>query len=95
MACVGSPFNVSPKPPERYEVLATATGRACGSMLLLDPAVYFIPIRLNSRVARAYNRALSAVPEATSLINTTLSETWFWWVIGTARCTTITGEAIR
>jgi len=58
-------------------------------------AYYFIPVLLNSRVERAYQRALESVPGSTSLVNVTLEEYWLWWVIGTARCVTITGEGIK
>lgn len=82
-------------PPAKYQRLGQATGQACGSLGILGTAYYFIPMVLNSRVERAYQRALESVPGATSLINVELQEDWYWWVIGTARCTTISGEAIR
>lgn len=50
---------------------------------------------LNSRSARAYENALKSVPGATSLINVTYSENWYWWFVGTARSVTVTGDAIR
>jgi hypothetical protein len=50
---------------------------------------------LNSRVENAYVDAISKVPGATSLINVTIKEDWYWWLIGTARCVTLTGEAVK
>ena len=50
---------------------------------------------LNGRVESAYQRALESMPGATALLNVTVSEDWSWWVIGTARCTTLSGDAIQ
>ena len=50
---------------------------------------------LNSRSERAYDEAVQSVPNATGLINVTYKENWFWWVIGTNRTVTVTGDAIR
>jgi hypothetical protein len=94
-ACASEPINVAPRPPEKFEKLGAASGEACGSLLILATAYNFIPVQLNSRVERAYARAVESVPGATGLVNVTMKEDWFWWVIGTARCVTITGEAIR
>jgi len=62
---------------------------------LVGTAYYFVPMALNSRVENAYQRAVASVPGATGLINVTFQEDWYWWVIGTARCVTVTGEAIK
>jgi len=50
---------------------------------------------LNSRVERAYDRALESVPGSTGLINVKLDEAWFWWYLGTTKITTISGDAIK
>jgi hypothetical protein len=50
---------------------------------------------LNTRVQRAYDNAVASVPGATGLIDVTFDESWFWWIIGTGRTVTISGEAIR
>ena len=94
VSCVGAPVNVAPRPPERYEKLGAARGRACGSLGFAQTGYYFIPILLNGRVERAYQRALASVPGATALVDTEVRETGFWYVLATARCTTIPGEAI-
>jgi hypothetical protein len=93
--CASGFRTVVPNPPEKYEKLGTATGEACGSMLLGPTAYNFIPVSLSERVELAYQRALASVPGSKALINVTMQEDWYWWVIGTARCVTIRGEAIR
>ena len=93
--CVSEPVTVAPTPPPTFQRLGTAEGKACGSLGVLATAYYVVPMMLNSRVERAYQRAVASVPGATGLINVTYQEDWFWWLIGTARCVTVTGEAIR
>lgn len=93
--CSSSMTMVAPAPPARYDVLGPAEGSASGSLLIDGTAYNFIPILLNSRVERAYQRALDSVPGATALINVTLQESWFWWVLGSTRTVTIKGDAIR
>ena len=93
--CVSEPVNVAPAPPARFEKLGPAHGEACGSLGIVATGYYVIPIKLNDRVERAYDRAVASVPGATALIDVTYAEDWFWWVIGTARCVKLSGEAIR
>ncbi|MEJ2201711.1 MAG: hypothetical protein P8X63_11980 [Desulfuromonadaceae bacterium] len=93
--CSTSFTNLQTTPPEHYETLGPVTGKASGSLGILGTAYYFIPMGLNSRIERAYQNALEQAPGATELINVTYSESWFWWIIGTGRTVTITGEAIR
>jgi hypothetical protein len=84
-------------PPANYEKLGKATGSATGSLVspLGGTAYYFIPIMLNDRIERAYSNAIASVPGATGLIDVTYKEDWYWWILGTARTVTITGEAIK
>lgn len=93
--CASTYKTVLPTPPEHYEKLGMAKGDACGSMLILATAYNFIPVNLNERVEHAYQNALESVPGATALMNVTLQENWYWWVLGSSKCITITGEAIR
>ena len=95
MGCASSLTTVAPRPPENYERLGHATGTATGSLVIFLEPLHFIPMRLNSRVERAYENALKSVPGATGLVDVTYQESWYWWVIGTARKVTISGEAIR
>lgn len=98
-----SPYKtVLPTPPDHYQKLGAAKGNACGSMMILAP-YYFIPVvelpfiggSLNERVENAYRKAIDSVPGATALLNVTMQEKWYWWVLGSTKCVTITGEAIR
>ena len=93
--CASGFTTVAPTPPQGFTRLGQATGSACGSLGLVGTAYYFVPMALNSRVENAYQRAVASVPGATGLINVTFQEDWYWWVIGTARCVTVTGEAIK
>lgn len=93
--CASGFTTVSPKPPQQYSRLGNATGTACGSLGVIATAYYFIPMGINSRVDNAYNNAVASVPGATGLIDVTIQENWSWWFIGTSRCVTITGEAIK
>ena len=94
-ACSSPLTTIAPTPPAQYEALGKASGKACGSLGLVATAYYVVPMGLNSRVERAYAEALASVPGATSLINVSVREDWYWWVLGTARCVMVEGEAIR
>lgn len=93
--CASGFTTVAPQPPAQYEKLGPASGSASGSLGILGTAYYFIPMGVNSRVERAYNDAVASVPGATGLIDVTIDENWWWWVIGTGRTVTVSGEAIR
>jgi hypothetical protein len=93
--CASGFTNVAPRAPEKYEKLGKVEGTGCGTMLLLSTAYNFIPVMLNERVEKAYVEALGKAPGSTALTNVTYQESWYWWVIGTTRCVTISGEAIR
>jgi hypothetical protein len=93
--CASGFTTVSPMPPPQYARLGHAEGSACGSLGVVSTSSNFIPMGLNGRVERAYNNALASVPGATSLVDVTVKEDWMWWLIGTARCITVTGEAIK
>ena len=82
-------------PPAKYKKLGQVTGVASGSQGVISTAYYVFPMGLNSRAQRAYLDALTKIPGTTSLINVTYKEDWFWWIIGTARKVTISGEAIK
>lgn len=93
--CASKPFNVTPLPPAKYQVLGKAEGKGCGSLGVLATLYYFVPIGLNDRVERAYQDALASVPGSTGLVNVSVVEHWDWWLIATRRCVTITGDAIK
>lgn len=93
--CASGLTTVAPEPPQSYERLGSAKGSGCGSLGLLATLYYFVPMGLNSRVERAYAKALASVPGATGLVDVVVQENWYWWVIGTVRCVTVTGEAVK
>ncbi len=101
--CASTYKTVLPTPPDDYQKLGEAKGKACGSMMILATTFNFIPVvelpflggKLNERVENAYQNAIDSVPGATALLNVTMQENWFWWVLGSTKCVTITGEAIR
>ena len=93
--CSSTPVNVFPLPPVKYEILGRVTGMGCGTLALFGIGLNFIPVEHNSRLGRAYQEALQTLPGTTSLINVNIREDWFWWGIGTTRCTVINAEAIR
>ena len=95
IGCASGFTTIAPNPPKKYEKLGHASGKATGSLGILGTAYYFIPMGLNSRIDRAYDNALESVPGATSLIDVRFEESWFWWVIGTGRTVTVSGEAIK
>ncbi|SEQ33357.1 hypothetical protein SAMN04488038_105264 [Solimonas aquatica] len=87
-ACSSGFIKVTP-PPGNYVKLGAARGEACGTNVLL------IPIGLNERLQNAYDQALASVPNARALIDVTMQERWFFWGLGTMRCTSITAVAVR
>jgi hypothetical protein len=97
VGCTSGFKTIVPTPPANYEKLGKATGSATGSLCapLIGSAWSFVPIKLNDRIERAYNNAIASVPGATGLIDVTYKEDWYWWILGTARTVTITGEAIK
>lgn len=93
--CASGFTKVAPMPPAEFQRLGPTAGEACGSLGVLATGYYAIPMGLNSRVENAYIDALNKVPGATTLVDVTISEDWFWWLIGTARCVKVSGEAIK
>lgn len=94
LGCV-STTSLAPMPPEKYEKLGSTSGDACGVLLLGDWFAAFIPIGLVDRVQTAKLNAIAKVPGATDLINVTIQERWYYWLIGSSRCVTVSGEAIK
>lgn len=93
--CSSHQVKIEQAPPAKYETLGKAEGSGSGSLGLAGTAYYFIPMGLNSRSERAYENAIQSVPGATSLMNVTYKEDWFWWILGTGRTVTVTGDAIK
>lgn len=93
--CASEYTNVAHRPPERYTKLGMAKGSSCGTMAFLATAFNFIPAGLNDRVEGAYQNALASVPGAIAIVNPRIEEDWYWWVLASTRCVTITGEAVK
>lgn len=94
-ACSSGKVSITKDPLDKFEKLGRTEGTACGTMGLVHINLWFVPIALNDRYERAYKEALLKVPGATGLTDVSLEESWFWWVIGTTRCSTVAGEAIK
>lgn len=94
-ACSSEWVTVAPQAPTTVTHLGHAQAQACGSLGFLSTAYYVVPMGLNSRVQRAYDKALASVPGATALTDVSYQEDWAWWLLGTARCVTISGEAVK
>lgn len=77
------------KPPANPQQLGRVEGFARGALFGL------IPIRENSRTERAYNDALAQAPGAKALMDVTIQENWYWYYLGTIRCVTVTGVAVK
>ena len=93
--CTSGRVNITPTPSDSYQKLGRVEGKACGALGLLGTAYYFVPMGINGRYERAYEDALAKVPGATGIIDVTISEDWYWWVLCTARCVTLSGEAVK
>ena len=90
-----STVRLAPLPPEKYEKLGATSGDSCGVLLLGDWVAAFIPIGLSERLQSAKSSAVAKVPGATDLVNVTIEERWYYWLIGSSRCVTVSGEAIK
>lgn len=93
--CASPMVTIAPMPSAKAQKLGPVEGSASGALGVLGTAYYFIPMGLNGRMQRAYDNALAQAPGATSLENVALQEDWYWFVIGTLRKVTITGEAVK
>lgn len=93
--CSSHQVMIEKAPPAHFEKVGEAKGEGTGSLGLAATAYYFVPMGLNSRSEKAYDNAVASVSGATGLMNVTYQEDWFWWILGTGRTVTITGDAIK
>lgn len=93
--CSSGLTTVARSAPTEYESLGITQATACGSELFGGVLTNFIPAGMNSRLDRAYTKALNKKPGASKLRSVSISEHWFFWLLGSTRCITITGEALR
>ena len=89
VGCSSHPVRVGTPPPASYEVIGLRFASECG-VLLFD----LIPIGINDRVERAYDRILRS-NGATALYNPTIRDNWYWIGIGDLLCTDVVGDAVR
>ena len=94
-ACQSPLVNMAPRPPAEYEKLGGVEAEACGHLYLILPWHQIYASGLMERVERAYEQAVASVPGATGLVNVVHQERWYWWGLASARCTKISGDAIR
>jgi hypothetical protein len=95
LAGCATTVSLAPLPPEKYEKLGSTSGDYCGVLLLGDWVAAFIPIGLSDRIKNAKENAVAKMPGATDLVNVTIQERWYYWLIGSSRCVTVSGEAIK
>lgn len=94
-SCTSGEIMIQPKLSGKEKVIRRVRGEACGMMGLLATAYYVFPFGTNSRVERAYFAAISQAPGAVALTNIVIEEDWYWVVLGTMRCLSITGDAVQ
>lgn len=87
--CASTPVRMGAMPGRDYEVVGRGNASAGGFMLF-----QFIPIRHNSKIARAYNAAVQQ-QEGDDLINPEISESWFWAYVGNGYRVNIEGDVIK
>jgi hypothetical protein len=96
LGCVSPVVMLAPEPPEEYEVLGDAEGKACGHLLITSSSLYnFLPIGMDTKLERAHAAALASVPGATGLVNVIVSDSYVFYLLGNAHCVEIQGHAIR
>lgn len=93
--CTSGEVLIQPHLTGKEKPFLRVRGEACGTLGLLFLETNFVPLTLNSRMERAYFNALSQAPGAAGLVNIVIEEDWYWIVVGTMRCTSISGEAVR
>jgi hypothetical protein len=96
LGCVSPMVMIAPEPPERYQVLGDAEGKACGHLLFTYSSLFnVLPIGMDTKLERARAAALASVPGATGLTNVIVSDSYFTYLAGNAHCVKIQGQAIR
>jgi hypothetical protein len=86
--CSGPLVKIGPVPPAEYFEAGPVTGEACGTL-----ALGIFPVNLNERTERAYAQAVEKA-HATSLKDTSITESWYPGLFGPQICTTVHGIAL-
>ena len=81
-------MKIGPVPPAEYFEAGPVTGEACGTL-----ALGIFPVNLNERTERAYAQAVEKA-HATSLKDTSITESWYPGLFGPQICTTVHGIAL-
>jgi hypothetical protein len=76
-------------PPPGYVTTREGEGTACGVNLF-----GVIPIAANTRTERAYQQALEKAG-ATGLLDTQVTDRWYWIYVGELFCTDVAGMGFR
>lgn len=95
LSCSSEHVLIQPNLAGETKKIGKVRGNACGFLGILSPEYYFIPIRQNSKVERAYAEAMNQIPGTKAVVNLTIQETWYWVLLGVTQCLTITGDAVQ
>ncbi len=87
--CASQPLKLSAPGAKPYDVLGQGEGNATGIMLF-----DVIPIGQNERFVRAYDAAVKS-KGGDALIDTEITEHWFWGYILDGYSTTVKGTVIK
>ncbi len=87
--CSGPFVKIAPVPPPQFVTTGDAHGSACG-MLLFN----LIPIGYFERAERAYRQAVQRA-NAEGLLNTTITERWYFVYVGGLYCADVAGVGFR
>ncbi|MBM9575968.1 hypothetical protein JWG45_02270 [Leptospira sp. 201903070] len=91
-SCVSTPVFI---PESKLQIQNTDTitvpayGKECGFLFFM-----FIPIGLNDRSAKAFSKVVEQA-EGGILSEVTFQESWYWALLGTRYCTTVTAFVTR
>ena len=89
-ACASRPMQLTSNAQKgTYEILGEGAGSATGIMLF-----NFIPFGQNKRFEEAYKKAIES-KGGDALINTVVTERWYWAYIFNGYITTVKGTVIK
>ena len=89
--CTSRATLVARRPPASAHIVGASRGSACGAVLF-----GIIPLGVNTRVARAYDKALTSAPGSVVLMETWVRDRWYT-VPGIAHllCFDVVGTAVE
>jgi hypothetical protein len=92
--CESDFVTVAPEVSTTAKSLGTAEGSGCGHILFGTATYNILAIGWMGRTQRAWEEALACHQGATALRGVTLQESWYWWIIGSAKTINLTGDAV-